>query len=736
MVTHDQYLFGAHVYREPVHSLDSVRHDMTVMRDLGMNIANLQISWAWCNPSSEQYDFDELDTLIEEADRLGLGVAISPTMCQVPAWIWAEHPEARPVNALGQPIIDPTQYVMPADGKPGPCWDYAPVRELAEQFLSRLVQHVSRFENLVYWDVWQEIGLGMVWPDASPAEKNIPFNPETLVRFREYLRDRYGTLDELNRVWGVRYTNWDHVEPPRLYEKVPSYTDWRRFQHEVYLRDAVRFHAQAVRSSDRHRLPVMAHVGHPLWGSTVEFVWSREVDWYGTSFYPTAALYWGWERSESNLDPVDDRYHELWASLFQLDFARCTTQPDCGGSGGRFVLGEMACGPYNMGLEVNGVVTHADLRRWLLLQLCAGVQSVIVWNTRPEHFWDEAQGQGFLDGRGGLTERSEALREYGNAVTQYGDLFLHSVKPASPVAIALDEDHCRVSDGLADDMSVYMPLRGTFEALFRVGVEPDFVDLNRIDDDLLDERRLLILPFPYAMSDETLRKIRRYAEQGGTVLCGPTPARFDEHGWAPPTGMSPVAEELFGVRQKSLRHVAEINAPRRLTPDERRAGDILPATRLVGTDEFSGLHPKASYYLQSYEVSADATPTLLHGEDVFGVVRRIGKGRIYLIGTVFAYSTLAERCDGMRSVLDRVLSRADIWVDHDQPVYRSRRVMSSRSDDTEMWTLINRSPEVSEWSMPDIGAHNAVDVLTGEQFSTDDSVSVLGHDLRTIVIRK
>ena len=392
----------------------------------------------------------------------------------------------------------------------------------------------------------------------------------------------------------------------------------------------------------------------------------------------------------------------------------------------------MACGPYNSGLTVQGEVSREDMRRWLLLQLTAGAQTTVLWNTRPEHFWDEAQGQGFLGGRGELTPRADAIREYCAAAATHSDLLATSVKPPSPVAICLDESLYRIADGMDERRAVEMPTRGAYEVLFAAGIDPDFIDIERASDTKLDAHRVLVLPFPFATAPTTIAKLRAYVERGGTVLSGPTPGRFSEYGWAWPPGMVEEAEELCGVRQAGLRHVAEFDGNARWTPDGCRAGDILPPTTLAGAGPLAGLSPKAAYYVQTYDIVTDAAePILRHGDAVAGVRCRHGAGQACVLGTMFAYSTLGEECRETRRAVEAILTAASVPTERTGSIVRHRRV----SPGGELWSLVNLGATDAEWRVPEALDAGPVDFLTGERFGRGDAAMVPAHDLRTLVVR-
>ena len=712
----DSFLFGAHVYRVPPSPLADVFADLATMKKLGMNLVNIQESWSWDNPREGQYDFADMIALVEEAGRLGLGCSINLTMEQMPKWVWDKYPDCRLLDAADQPHNDPTQYLLPSDGKPGPCWNHAGVRHAAETFLQELVRRLDGYEQLLYWNVWQEIGLWPARPGATRVQANLGFNPVTLARFRDWLRQKFGSLDKLNEVWRTRFDSWDSVEPPRMFTAVPSYVDWKRFTGEGYLTDVVRWRAAVIRQAQRTARPIAFHTSAPYFGSTVEFHWANQADWYGTSYYPTVQMPGRWENSLA-----DGLVHEQWASLFHLGFSRCAT-----GCERRFIVAEAACGRYNSQLEVRAEVTPDDLRRWLLLQVAAGATATNLWNTRPEHFWQEAQGQGFLDGAGRPTPRAASVAEFGRAIGRHGQLLARAQRPVSPVALAVDEDLCRIADGMDCEHMVIAPLRCCYRLVFEYGVDADFVDINRIDDAGLAAHRAVVLPFPFAMAEQTIAKLRRYVEQGGTLLSGPTPARFSAYGWADRAYMSPAAQELFGVRHSALAAVGEINEQHRWSLWPLRAGDLLPAQQLTGAGELAGLSVQAALYVQTLE-PISATPILQTvAGAVTGVTHRLGKGTAHLFGTLFGFAAAFENCAGTRAAIHRLLTTAGLQPDTQGPILRLTRHFESHA----LWSLLNRGTTPAAWRLDTA----AEELVTGERFEADRQLVIAPGEVRVMVL--
>ena len=711
------YLVGAHVYRAPPPEMENVFADMATMKKLGMNLVNIQEVWSWDNPREDQYDFSHLVALLKKAQELGLLASVTTTLENVPKWVWDKYPDCRILNAQNQPQIDPSQYVMPSDGKPGPCWDHAGVKREAEEFLRAIAETVKPFDNMLYWNVWQEIHL---WSSVSGSVR--PYNPETLDGFRSFLEQKYGPLERLNDAWKTRFGGWKEVDPPRAYFMVPSFIDWSRYIHEGYLAGTLDWRRQTLLKVDPRQRPVVAHTSSPYYGSTCEFFWSKRLDGYGTSFYPTVQTYQKWKPAGMSDDDYL-RYQNLWSSLYQMNYSRCAA-----GNERHFFLSEMAAGQYNNSFTVRAQVSADDIRRWLLLQLASGSKGVILWNTRPEHFWGEAQGQGFLDADGGITPRAEIVGAFASAVARHRELAVFSTKPVAPVALFLDEDLFRFFEGSGATDLITDALRGSYMACFNAGADVDFVDGNRIDSQSLSAYHAVIHPFPALMSEAMSLKLARYVEGGGTLICGPVPGRFDEHGFARLHFMNATTQELFGVRHASLQQVAEFGGQRKWTPSENRPGDLVPATTLAGVDLLDGLHPKAAFYLQTFETQT-ARPLLLWGTKVVAARNPFGQGTAYLLGTLFSHSIMGEHCQDFQQALERLLRSAGAVPRTGSDIFVCRRTWKGR----QLLFLLNRTGQEKQWKVTLGSNESAEDFLSQEPFAAGSSVPIPPFDIRCLV---
>ncbi len=120
------------------------------------------------------------------------------------------------------------------------------------------------------------------------------FCPHTVRRFRAWLQKKYGTLEALNQAWYRRFASWEEVEPGRLSTilSYADYIDWRTFVAHKLGEDLLdRYDAVKRVAPDR---VAVSHAASPNLftsplagdGSPDDWIMNRQVDYYGTSFYP------------------------------------------------------------------------------------------------------------------------------------------------------------------------------------------------------------------------------------------------------------------------------------------------------------------------------------------------------------------------------------------------------------------------------------------------------------------
>jgi beta-galactosidase len=430
---------GTHLCREPMPAMSEMKQDMENLKRHGFNLIKLQENWAIDEPLEGHIDLSRYEELIEYAGRLDLGVYLGLTCEQAPAWLWRKHPGCRMVGRNGLPIAYQAQTTLPADGKPGPCYDHLEAKADQERFIRALVATLGKYENIVVWNTWQEIAY---WAEGIVGQ-DVCYCDNTLSAYRDWLRDKYGDLDGLNRAWNARYLDWPSVMPDRyaVRHPQPHTTDWAYFMRNVQIANVLRGRAAAIREADPLKRPVFAHKGGPVIGSGEDWTYARCQDFMGSSCYPAWHSFAEWDDgypgASGRLERHDALLAEMWDGVaLKYDYIRSANP-----RGAPVWAAEFQGGPVSTQYHKGRVPSPEDIRRWMLTAIGSGVTAISFWVTRAEIHAAEMNGFSLLDSAGDTTPRYEEAARVGAALNAHADLFAQPTRSWSQVAILSDENN-------------------------------------------------------------------------------------------------------------------------------------------------------------------------------------------------------------------------------------------------------------------------------------------------------
>lgn len=724
-----QFPLGSHLCREPMPAMSELKHDMEILKKNGFNLIKLQEHWMIDEPLEGQYDFSKYEELIEHAAKLDMSIYLGLTCEQAPGWLYAKHPDCRMVGRNGVPIIYEAQTTLPADGKPGPCYDHPGALADQNRFISELVHCLGRFENLAVWNTWQEIGY---W-SKNLAGQEVCFCEHTLAAFRGWLEEKYGDLDGLNHAWNTRYHDWRYVQPDRgAYGQngLPQDVDWRYFMDNVQVAQVLRERAVTIKTADPLHRPVFAHKGGIAIGYGQDWTYARTQDFLGSSCYPAWGPYHSWDDGAPQRGNRPERVQALKNEMshgvaLTYDYIR-----SCNPVGAPLWAAEFQGGPISTFLHKGRVPTPADIRRWMLTAVSTGVTAISFWVTRAEIMAQETNGFSLLDSQGETTERLEEAGRVGAALNRHADLFGAPSWEGADVAILVSEENAQLCSTVppAGEHLSY-DVRGWHTLLWEAGIPADILEAGQMEDHG-KHYRVILLPFPLSISEELAVKLAAYVSGGGVLVSEAAPGRLNQYNVANRGEISPALGKLFGVRQQSIQMVREPGTePQRWMPTERTWGEFLDPDVLEGAGLLAGASIQANLYLQTFDL-AGSEPVLMYGQAVAGVMRHVGSGQAWLLGTYLGHSGTAYRSPKTLAFLRKLLSACGVGPLHLGKLLLRKRVIPGKT----AYILTNPTNEPLTETI-DTGP-GSVEDLFGEPFHQDANLVTLtvdGLDVRILI---
>ena len=592
------------------------RKDLKQIKDLGFNTVRTWVEWATCEPEPGKYNFNNLELLMSLAEEVGLRVFIQVYVDSAPDWVAHNFPHAL-FEAQSGDIVVP-------QSAPGACMDNREVEDAILNFYKETAKVANKYPNLFGWDLWSEPHI-INWASLDYVPNiQFCFCDGTQNRFRNWLKDKYQTLDNLNRAWYRNFTDWNQVEAPR-FSTILSYTDfvdWKSFIYEKLVGD-MQARYNAVREVDPTSLITAHAVGASLFqsphvgaGATDDFLMARPLDYYGVSIYPK-----------------HNRPEGAWSTTTLrtvMDFTRSANRE----SGGWFV-GELQAGLGTISLLISDPVTSNDHSIWAWSAIAKGTKGVNIYAYYPMSTGYEAGGYGLINLDGTLTERSLNAGKIADVVNRNQELFLKGIPVKAKVGIVYNPLTQMVGGMQRRDYPAAMSqsLIGYYQSFANHNVPVDFIHREHIENHELSQYKLIILPYPIMFTEKAAEGLREFVRNGGYVLAE---ARFgwnDDRGFAseiiPGLGM----HDIFGVREDEVRMREDVT----LTLNNSKH-PVLEGFK-------SGDELKGALYSQSVKLlensNARVLATTTEGDPAI-VSSNYGKGEAMLAGSYLGMANFSD----------------------------------------------------------------------------------------------
>ena len=494
MMIPEQFYCGTQYYRAPTPLAGEWECDMANMAKLGMDCFQIRILWRQNERIRGKYEFDDVDKLLELARKYKLKVIIKFLLENAPDYVFEE---------LGGTAVRPDGSRISYDGNGAfylggfrPCFDNPQVMLHAEKFVRKTVERYRDNPDILFWNIWNE-------PRIHKGECACE---HSLKAYREYLKKRFGSIEELNKFAGKAWADFSSVQAP---DTALTYTDlflWRQWSHTT-LTGWLRQLRDTVRSVDSTR-PVMAHVGccnlinEPIDDCTDDLENARLFDFYGTSF------------------PIGEKFEKPFPQALPFmigEWLRNTSE--------FFYVHEL----YPEWGDWSGRLPVKDFRYKIMSALACGCKGLVLWQYRAERLGHENDLAGVVNIDGSFKPVTYEWADLVKLIRRHRDFFYHAKVQPHRVGIMFDlasdmissvESRNRACELIRANGGVfpYMDsIQGVYTIMHELKLAPQIFD-SRLLAEKLDDIDILYLPEYFIASEENLSLIRAFAARGGKVI--------------------------------------------------------------------------------------------------------------------------------------------------------------------------------------------------------------------------
>jgi beta-galactosidase len=313
------------------------------------------------------------------------------------------------------------------------------------------------------------------------------------------------------------------------------------------------------------------------------------------------------------LDGIGCSNFPTWWKMKNADYTLTMEMIHSAARGKKFWVSELQGGRSNIGFEVSDSVRAVDQQRWVWNSIACGADTVLLWCWRDEVFGCESNGFGFIGNDGFANERIAAMQHTGKLLKQYSGL-LENYKPAkSEVAIMFSPQTYYLY--FAQESEARKPLnsiRGFCLALIRNSVPFKIVEEEHLEE--LKDVKILFLPRVTVLDDVTIKKLRKFVMDGGTLYCEAKTGAWDSK------GIYRYPEERFPGIFSGVQEIGRRQVPKDPVFSAKFAGKTYKL--------------KASHMLSPWKTPKGGTFAKFAEEDGAMLSQvKLGKGKVILCGT-------------------------------------------------------------------------------------------------------
>ena len=553
--------------------------DARLMQEAGVNLVSLGIfSWAKLQPAHDQFDFAWLDRSMDLLHAHDVKVNLATPTASPPAWLVRGYPDILPVTDEGVTLWHGARRHY--------CPHSLAYRKHAADIVTKLAERYANHPALSMWHVDNEYANGVTecFCDTSTAA------------FRDWLKQKYSSLDNLNEAWGTafwsqHYSDWEEIHPPR---KAPASVnpshqlDWARFNSDSWI--ACFDEQKAILNTFTPEIPV----------TTNFMVFHKPVD------------YWKFAAHEDvvSLDSYPDLFDPTWKiqSAMICDLMRSL------GNRRPWIMMEQSTAHVNW--RRRNATKRPGVMRLISYQAIArGADGVMFFQWRASKAGSEKHHSGMVPHIGTDSRVWREVKALGHELPKLDTLLSSEVK--ADVAILLDWESwwaLELDGKPSNDLRLMPQIMSYYAPLYQHNITVDFAH----PESDLSKYKLVIAPNLYLVNDHAVENINRYVENGGNLVMSFFSGIVDENEHIRLGGYPAPFREMLGL-------VVEEYAPYSETQSNSiRTNDGKQFQCTFWSDV---IHTKDAKPLAAFEQDYYAgSPAITHNT--------FGKGNAFYVGTV------------------------------------------------------------------------------------------------------
>lgn len=473
----NKLLYGVAYYDEYM-PYERLEKDVQMMKNAGINVVRIaESTWSTVEPQDGVFDFTHIDRTLNAMHKAGIKVILGTPTYAVPTWLVRKYPDVLAITPHGQNQYGPRQNMDISNKN---------FRFHAERVIRKIMEHVKDHPAIIGYQLDNET---KAYNTAGPEVQKL---------FVEYMKTKFGSLDSINKAFGLDYwsnriNSWEDFPSMVSSINASQNAEFAKFQRKM-VTDYLAWQAAIVTEYKR-----------PEQFMTQNF----DFDWKGFSYGIQTEVDHFAACKALNIAGVDI-YHPSQDALTGLEI-----------SFGGDVARSMKAGKNYLVMETEAqgfpewVPYPGQLRLQAFSHLAAGANMVEYWHWHSIHNSAETYWKGLLSHDFEPNPTYEEAKTIGKDFQRLSP-HLINLKKTNKVAILFSNEALSAYNSFKPGRLSYNDvLRNMYDAFYRMNVEVDFVDPTSAN---IEKYKLLVVPALYAAPDSLLKRLNRFVKQGGHIV--------------------------------------------------------------------------------------------------------------------------------------------------------------------------------------------------------------------------
>ena len=579
--------------------------DLRRMKEAGISIIRIaEFAWNKFEPEEGVFTFDFFDEFLEFCLKKEMKVIFGTPTATPPAWLTEKYPEV--LNGRQDGVL------YRHGGRRHYNYNSPKYQELTKRIVTKIAEHYGQHPAIVGWQIDNELNCETCefYSEADSAA------------FRVFLQKKYGTLEQLNQSWGTvfwnqTYTDWEQIYVPRTTLSQGTNPHF----HLDYIRfisySTIRFCEMQAEILRKYRKPGdFITTNGKFWNVDNHKMEKECLDVYTYDSYPSFAF--GLGRDPKNSVDLNDR---RWSMHLNEVRSICP----------HFGIMEQQSGANGWTTRMEGPAPRpGQLTLWAMQSVAHGADFISFFRWRTCTVGTEIYWHGILDYDNRDNRKLAEVKDFYSKLKTLDPVC--GADYVSSFALLKDYDnswdtevdvwHERVASYSEDEIFAASELSHTPYDVVYLQEDSELVDLAKY--------KVIFYPHPVILNEGRAELLKKYVEQGGTLVIGCRTGYKDMNGRCVMTPQPGLLQQISGSDVRDFTFTSPAEEPTFATWNGEKLETPLFNDILKAVDGAQIL----ATYANSYYAGEAAL-----------IEKKTGKGRVLHLGSTFSRENVTQILD-------------------------------------------------------------------------------------------